>query len=146
GGPVLKDRLWYFGGARLERTTTSNLLPLTGFAYSGKNNNRRYEGKLTAALAPGQTLQGTFIDSRTDQYAVSHPNSIDPRALTSPVTSNRLGVATWRGAIANRMFATAQYSQKFWQVNNNGGTSTNVYDSPFLTRGTTAGVPASAEY
>ena len=55
---------------------------MTGVAYAGQNNNRRYEGKLTGTLAPGQTLQGTYIDSRTDQFAVSHPNAIDPRALT----------------------------------------------------------------
>jgi hypothetical protein len=146
GGPVMKDRLWYFGGVRVERTNTANALPQTGVAYEGKNDNTRYEAKLTGTLAPGQTLQGSFISSRTDQYAVSHPNSIDPRALTSPLTTNRLGVATWRGAIANRLFATAQYSQKFWEVNDNGGTSTNIYDSPFLTRGTTSGVPASLEY
>lgn len=146
GGPVVKDRLWYFGGARVERTTTSNLLPQTGFAYAGKNDNRRYEGKLTGTVATGQTLQGTYIDSRTEQFAVSHPNSIDRRALTKPTTNNRLGVATWRGVIANRAFATAQYSQKYWQVGNNGGTSTDILDSPFLTRGTTAGVPGNLEY
>jgi len=146
GGPVMKDRLWFFGGTRVERTTTSNLLPVTGIAYEGKNNNRRYEAKLTGTIAAGQTLQGSFIDSSTDQYSVSHPNSIDPRALTSPHTANRLGVATWRGVIANRAFATAQYSQKFWQVTNNGGTSTDIHDSPFLSRGTTSGVPANAEY
>jgi hypothetical protein len=146
GGPVMKDRLWFFGGTRVERTTTANLLPVTNIAYAGQNDNTRYEAKLTGTLTPGQTLQGTFINSSTDQYAVSHPNSIDPRALTSPNTTNRLGVATWRGVIANRAFATAQYSQKFWQVTNNGGTSTDIHDSPFLSRGTTAGVPASAEY
>jgi hypothetical protein len=146
GGPIVKDRLWFFGGARAERTTTANLLPQTNVAYAGRNNNRRYEAKLTGTFAPGQTLQGTYIDSRTEQYAVSHPNSIDARALTTPVTANRLGVATWRGTIANRAFATAQYSQKFWQVRDNGGTSTDILDSPFLTRGTTAGVPANLEY
>src|SRR5688572_18548996 len=146
GGPLVKDRLWYFGGARVERTTTSNLLPQTGFAYAGKNDNRRYEGKLTGTIAQGQTLQGTYIDSRTEQFAVSHPNSIDARALTKPTTNSRLGVATWRGVIANRAFATAQYSQKYWQVGNNGGTATDIVDSPFLTRGTTAGVPGNLEY
>src|SRR4051812_28290462 len=120
GGPVMKDRLWFFGGTRVEHTTTANVLPQTGIPYAGENNNRRYEAKLTGTLAPGQTLQGTFIDSRTDQYAVSHPNSIDPRALTHPQTNNRLGVATWRGSLGGRIFATAQYSQKFWQVTNNG--------------------------
>jgi hypothetical protein len=146
GGPVMKDRLWFFGGARVEHTTTANLLPQTGVAYSGKNDNRRYEAKLTGTLAPGQTLQGSFIDSRTDQFAVSHPNSIDVRALTHPETANRLGVATWRGVLAGRAFATAQYSQKTWQVTNNGGTSTDIHDSPFLTRGTTSGVPGNLEY
>ncbi|HET7697911.1 MAG TPA: TonB-dependent receptor [Vicinamibacterales bacterium] len=146
GGPIVKDRLWFFGGARAERTTTANLLPQTSVAYSGRNKNSRYEGKLTGTVAPGQTLQGTYIDSRTEQYAVSHPNSIDPRAITSPVIANRLGVATWRGALANRAFLTAQYSQKYWQVRNNGGTSTDIHDSPFLTRGTTAGVPANLQY
>src|SRR3954454_18448037 len=142
----MKDRLWFFGGVRSERTTTSKLLPQTNVPYQGRNNNRRYEGKLTGTLTPGQTLQGTFIDSRTDQFAVSHPNSIDPRALTSPRTSNRLGAATCRGGVANRAFATAQYSQKLWQVTNNGGTSLDIHDSPFLSRGTTSGVPAGAEY
>jgi Carboxypeptidase regulatory-like domain len=146
GGPVMKDRLWYFAGGRVERTTTANLLPLTGVAYAGENDNRRYEGKLTGTLAPGQTLQGTYIDSRTNQFAVSHPNSIDPLALTRPTTTNRLAVATWRGVVANRAFATAQYSQKTWQVTNNGGTSTDIHDSPFLSRGTTPGVVGNAEY
>ncbi|MEO6235913.1 MAG: TonB-dependent receptor [Vicinamibacterales bacterium] len=146
GGPIMKDRLWFFGGTRVERTTTANLLPQTGVAYAGTNDNRRYEGKLTGTLAPGQTLQGSYIDSRTEQYAVSHPNSIDARALTHPLTANRLGVATWRGVLAGRAFATAQYSQKTWQVRNNGGTSADIHDSPFLTRGTTSGVPANLEY
>ena len=146
GGPIQKDRLWFFGGLRSEKTTTSNTLPQTGAGYQGENNNRRYEAKLTGTLTPGHTLQGTFIDSRTDQFAVSHPNAIDPLALTKPVTSNRLGVATWRGTIANRAFATAQYSQKFWQVRDNGGSSTDIHDSPFLTRGVTTGVGANLEY
>src|SRR4030095_16922625 len=57
GGPSRKDRLWYFGGVRVERTTTSNLLPQTGTAYAGKNDNRRYEGKLTGTLTPRQPRQ-----------------------------------------------------------------------------------------
>jgi outer membrane receptor protein involved in Fe transport len=146
GGPVMRDRLWYFAGARVERTTTSNLLPQTGVTFAGKNDNRRYEGKLTGTIAAGQTLQGTYIDSRTEQFAVSHPSSIDPRSLTKPTTNNRLGVATWRGVIAQRAFATAQYSQKYWQVGNNGNSSTDIIDSPFLTRGTTSGVPGNLEY
>ena len=58
GGPVMKDRLWFFGGTRVERTTTSNLLPVTGVGYQGKNDNRRYEAKLTGTLAAGTDAAG----------------------------------------------------------------------------------------
>src|SRR3954467_3502169 len=34
GGPVMKDRLWFFGGTRVERTTTANLLPVTTLPYA----------------------------------------------------------------------------------------------------------------
>ncbi|HVZ20454.1 MAG TPA: hypothetical protein VG871_05305, partial [Vicinamibacterales bacterium] len=144
GGPILHDRLWFFGAGRVERTTTSNVLPQTGVAYQGQNNNRRVETKLTGRVASGQTLQGTFLDSHTNQYTVSHPNSVDPRSLTHPVTANRLGVATWRGVLGSRLFATAQYSQKSWEVSNQGGTSTDIHESPFLTRGVLE--PPSLEY
>ena len=32
----MKDRLWFFGGARVERTTTANLFPQTGIPYTGR--------------------------------------------------------------------------------------------------------------
>jgi hypothetical protein len=72
--------------------------------------------------------------------------SIDPAAMTEPTTLNRLFAATWRGTLGTGTFATAQYSQKFWKLENAGGTSTNVLDSPILTRGVSAGVPAGLQY
>jgi hypothetical protein len=44
-----------------------------------------------------------------------------------------------------RTFATAQYSQKWWKLENAGGTSTAITDSPFLTRGV-LGVPGGLQY
>ena len=37
-----------------------------GIPFTTSNENTRYEGKLTATLRPGHTLQGTLIDNRTD--------------------------------------------------------------------------------
>ena len=44
-----------------------------------------------------------------------------------------------------RTFAEAQVSQKNWRLQNAGGTSAAIVDSPFLTRGV-LGVPASLQY
>ena len=146
GGPLLRDRVWFFGGSRLERTTTQGTFAQTRIPYTSKNDNTRYEGKLTGTIASGHTLQGTVIDNRTDLVQPAFGGSIDPAAMTTPSTLNRLYVANWRGVLGARTFATAQYSQKSWKLQNAGGSSVNVFESPFLTRGTTAGIPATLQY
>jgi hypothetical protein len=146
GGPVLRDRAWFFVGSRIERTTTQGTFAQTRIPYTGHNDNTRYEGKLTGTIASGHTLQGTVIDNRTDLVQPAYGGSIDPAAMTTPSTLNRLYVATWRGVLGARTFATAQYSQKNWKLQNAGGSSTSVFESPIMTRGATAGVPAGVQY
>ena len=146
GGPVMRDRVWFFGGTRIERTTTQGTFAQTRLPYTSHNDNTRYEAKLTGTLADGHTLQGTFIDNTTDLVQPAFGGSIDPAAMTTPSTLNRLFAATWRGALGARTFATAQYSQKNWKLQNAGGSSTNVFDSPILTRGTTPGLPGGLQY
>ena len=64
GGPVVRDRVWFFGAGRFENSSTSGTMPATAVAYTKTNDSKRYEGKLTGSRAPGHTLQGTFIDNR----------------------------------------------------------------------------------
>ncbi|MEP6915901.1 MAG: TonB-dependent receptor [Acidobacteriota bacterium] len=146
GGPIKRDRLWFFGGTRAERTTTQSAFAQTRIPFSSTNDNTRYEAKLTGTIAPGQTLQASWIDSRTSLHQPSLGASIDPATFTSPSTPNRIFAATWRGVLGARTFATAQYSQKDWRLENAGGTSAAIVDSPFLTRGVTAGIPASLQF
>ena len=146
GGPVVRDRVWFFGGSRIERTTTAGTFAQTRLPYTRHDDNTRYEAKLTGTIRNGHTLQGTFIDNTTDIVMPAFGGSIDPAAMTNPTTLNRLFVTTWRGVVGQRTFATAQYSQKFWKLQNAGNSSTNVMDSPILTRGVTAGIPASLQY
>jgi hypothetical protein len=145
GGPLVRDRLWFFGGARIERTTTQSAFAQTGLPYSTRNENTRYEGKLTATPHNGHTVQGSFINNATDLVQPALPSAIDPKTFTTPLTPNRLLGASWRGVVGSRTFATAQYSQKSWKLQNAGGSSTAILDSPFMTRGT-LGVPAGLLY
>jgi hypothetical protein len=145
GGPILRNRLWYFGGVRAERTTTQSAFAQTRIPFTSTNENTRYEAKLTGTIAAGHTLQGSFIDNRTALRQPSIGAAIDPVTITTPSTPNRIVAAAWRGVLGPRTFADAQYSQKNWRLQNAGGTSTAVVDSPFLTRGV-LGVPASLLY
>jgi outer membrane receptor protein involved in Fe transport len=145
GGPVRRDRVWFFGAARIERTTTQSAFAQTRIPYTSTNDNTRYEGKVTGTVHSGHTLQATLIDNQTDLRQPSLGASIDPAAMTTPSTPNRIVAATWRGALGRRAFAEAQFSQKNWKLEHAGGTSAAIVDSPFLTRGV-SGIPANLQY
>ncbi len=135
GGPLAKDRVWYFGAGRFENTSTFGTMPATAVPYTKSNNSKRYEGKLTGSLRQGHTLQGSFIDNRV--HRANEPVlsfSIDRAALISPSVPNRLGVVNYNAALNQRILLSAQYSQKHFATEGVGGTSTNILDSPFLTR------------
>ncbi len=134
GGPLAKDQLWFFGAGRWERSSTQGAFPQTAAPLVTETNNDRYELKLTGSLGPGHTLRGSFVDNDLTGAQASLPFSIDPRAYVRPHTPNRLFVANYAGTVGSRLLATAQYSQKHWGVRNNGNTSTDILDSPFLTR------------
>ena len=97
GGPIRRDRVWFFGGARVERTTTQSAFAQTRIPFTSTNENTRYEAKVTGSIAPGHTLQGSLIDNRTNLRQPSLGVSIDPATLTTPSTPNRTFAASWRG-------------------------------------------------
>ena len=135
GGPVSKDRVWFFLAGRFENSSTFGTMPATAIPYTKTNDSKRYEGKLTGTLLQGHTLQGSFIDNRV--HRANEPVlsfSIDKAALISPSVPNRLGVVNYNAAVNQRMLVSAQYSQKDWRTEGVGGTSANILDSPFLTR------------
>jgi hypothetical protein len=135
GGPMSKDRVWFFLAGRFENSSTFGTMPATAAPYTKSNDSKRYEGKLTGTLRQGHTLQGSFIDNRV--HRANEPVlsfSIDRAALISPSVPNRLGVVNYNAALNQRMLVSAQYSQKDWRTEGVGGTSTNIVDSPFLTR------------
>src|SRR5688500_17503887 len=59
GGPLVRDRAWFFGGTRIERTTTQGTFAQTRIPYTSHNDNTRYEGKVTGSIASGHTVQGS---------------------------------------------------------------------------------------
>ncbi len=59
--------------------------------------------------------------------------SIDPTSITESERPNDLVVATYRGALGSSLAAEVQFSQKRFGFRGGGGTSTDIYDSPFIT-------------
>jgi hypothetical protein len=146
GGPVLRDRLWFFHAGRHQSTATPQPFQQTGIANSNTAKNDRLEFKGTATAWAAQTFQGQIIRNQTEQIQPSFAFSIDPSTIVNRELPNTLVVGSWRGVLTQKLFATAQVSRRKFSFENSGGTSTNILDSPFLTRGFTSGVPATLHY
>jgi hypothetical protein len=149
GGPIVRDRLWFFAAGRLESTGTPNTLAQNGAAYTRTDTNRRAEGKVTATFAPAHTVQASYIDNWTEQAnvsAVSAAALIDARTLTTRQLPNRLFGLSYNGQLTGSLLATVQFSDKLQAFRNNGGTGSSLADSPFISEGAMAGVPGGLYY
>ncbi len=134
GGPLRRDRLWFFFAGRTQSSETSLTLPQTAAAFQQTDDQHRWELKLTATPWVNQTVQVQYLDRRQVSVRPSIPITIDPTASDEQDTPGHLFVANWNGVLAGRFFATAQYSQKANHPRF-GNTSTQLADSPFLTIG-----------
>ncbi len=146
GGPLLRDRLWFFAAGRRQATETVAPLPDTGIANTNTTKNNRLELKGTGTLAANHTLQTSFIRNNTESTAPAFGFSVDPNTKVTGQRPNDLWIVNYRGVLGAKFFATAQISRREFGFRNNGGTSTAIIDSPFLTRGTTSGVVATRHY
>jgi hypothetical protein len=149
GGPITRDRLWFFGAARYQRDPTPNTFVQTGGSYTRVDTVKRGEIKLTGTFAPNQTLTGDFTTNSTiqkDRPSLNAASSLDPSVLVTEKIPNNLLVTTYNGVLAQKFFTTLQYSQKKFRFVDAGGTKTEITASPFRTRGVAAGVPPSLHY
>ena len=141
GGPVSKDRLWFFGAGRWETTNTPSTFSQTGLAYTRTDRNRRGEVKLTGRFRLADTISGTYINNSTEQANTSGVPAaaiLDRNVLVTRQLPNRLVAVNYSGVIGQSLFATLQYSQKKQQFERNGGSSSALINSPFVTLGAAA--------
>src|SRR3989475_107132 len=149
GGPIVKDKLWFFAAGRYENSNTPQTTVQTNIAYTEQVTNKRGDLKGTGTVAAGHTLQASYINNGTTQANVSGLGATlrgDPNILVTRQLPNRLFAANYNGIVANKLFATAQYSEKKFGFRNSGGTSTALIDSPFRSRGVTSGVAGNVFY
>ena len=134
GGPVMLDRLWFFYSGLITRQQEPDTFNETGIAFDTSTAEDRHQIKLTGTLAPGHTLSGSFLRRAYTDTDATFGFSVVPNAIVDRVRPQDLFVATYRGSLASDVFAEVQYSQKRHGFRGGGGTSTDIFDSPFLTR------------
>jgi outer membrane receptor for ferrienterochelin and colicin len=136
GGPIWKDRIWFFGAGRLSDTTGSGQTAYTNIPYETGNDEKRYEGKLT--LTPLQNHAVTASYTKIDQdvtndnqgYFVLDLDSVTDRSLPQELLS-----VNYSGVFSGSFSADAQYSRRKFTFEGSGSKftdlikGTNIFDT-----------------
>ncbi len=134
GGPVKKNRVWFFTAGRLQDTNERRTLVSSNVPYDFSNALRRYEAKATYSLAPGHRLEGAFTDSTEAQTnATFNPTtSMDERSLYNANRAMNLTTVNYSGVVTTHLFVEARVSARNETLTNVGATATDLVNGTLL--------------
>jgi hypothetical protein len=137
GGPIVKDRTWFFGAGRLEKQTSAEETVQSRIPYTYSMEDTRVEAKLTQSVTPNQRLRfGVMGTSREESNAIQTIMSGDPMdlgALTDRQTPERHVSAGYQGMFGTSVFFEGQYSARRFAFQGAGGKTTDrILGTPLL--------------
>jgi hypothetical protein len=140
GGPLVKNRLWFFTAGRYAALQTPRTLAQSGIQVVQDDKNTRGELKLTGMVAPNHTIQGGFLNNPRTVTNGSGAIGlvIDPHSLSTISTPNRYFHGSYRGIIGTSRLLEAQVSGRRNELIGGGTGLDLVTDSPFVAPGFSA--------
>jgi Carboxypeptidase regulatory-like domain/TonB dependent receptor len=112
GGPMAKDRVWFFVAVRQQRQETTRTTVSTNIPYLRTNDDKRYEGKLTYTVRPGHAVRGSFLYMDQVLKNSTGSNVMDLASLTNQGQPQDLYSVHYSGVVRPNLFVEAQYSSR----------------------------------
>jgi hypothetical protein len=134
GGPILKDKLWFFGAARLtgDRVTNGTTFA-TNLNFEDVRNQKRFEGKLTYALSSKHTFRGAYTKIKDTEDGNFFGNIMDFASLVNGrATPQDLLSANYTGILTPKFFVEGQYSRRRFTFLNSGSLFTDPIQGTLL--------------
>ena len=134
GGPVIRDRLWFFTAGRLTTQTFNRQLVITNIPYEFEDKSGRYEAKVTYAADASHRVQGVFTKINRDQVNTtqSTATSMDLNSLYSRSLPEDLFTMNYTGVLARSLFVEGRYSQRHSQIIGSGSPFTDLQKGTLL--------------
>ena len=126
GGPIFKDRLWFFAAGRFEKNEDGRTTDFTAFSYTRVDDEKRYEGKLTYALRQNHTFKGAYTKRRLDTTNNNFGTIMDAKSLYDNANDENLYSANYTGVLTNSWFVETQYSRRELAFLGSGGSFTDM--------------------
>ncbi len=132
GGPAIKDRIWFFGNARLEdRSLAANTNVYPNYpvdSFTQTIDEKRYEGKLTLTPFQSHTLVGSYtkIDLLQSNNFFANAPILDLKQLNDRELPQELISVNYNGVLTNSLFVEGQYSRRKFTFKNDGSRFTDL--------------------
>ena len=140
GGPILRDRLWFFNAGRWQNTQHLDDAAETAPAVRHRPvEEQALEFKGTGTVAANHTVPGAATSGTrpTRSQPPLRLQSIDPRRVVESRASRTSCSSPASNGVLTRHAASprVQVSQKKYGFRGTGGTDTDIHASPFITPG-----------
>ncbi len=132
GGPILKDRLWFFGAGRFEARTANRSTAFTNLNYDNIRDQKRYEGKLTWSITSEHTFKGAYTKIQDKEDGNAFTPIMDFASLVNRETPQDLLSLNYAGILSPKFFVEAQYSRRRFTFVGSGSQFTDLIKGTLL--------------
>ncbi|HET7745696.1 MAG TPA: TonB-dependent receptor [Vicinamibacteria bacterium] len=126
GGPIFKDKLWFFGAARLKEDTASETTRFTNLVYDNIVDDKRFEGKLTWAVTPKHSFKGALTKREREETNNTFGTVMDRASFYDSGQPERLLSVNYTGILSSKFFVEAQFSQRKLSFVGSGARFTDI--------------------
>ena len=116
GGPIWKDRFWFFLAGRDRGESSQDTTVRTNITYPTGDDEQRIEAKATIALTPSHSLIGSYLEIERTRSGVVFGNVLDLRSLNNRTDPQDLTAVNYTGILTSNLFAEAQYSERNFDI------------------------------
>ena len=75
GGPIIRNRLWFFNADRYQNAQTDNIFAEFSGPYTTGTKNKRFELKLTGSPIVNHTVSGSFLEQPDRATQLARPST-----------------------------------------------------------------------
>jgi outer membrane receptor protein involved in Fe transport len=133
GGPILKDRIWFFNAGRFVEETRALQTTFSNLSWNRTRNEKRYEGKLSYAVDMRHTVRGAYLHRGTvtegDAFSA---NILDLASLTTRHDPETLLSLNYNGILGSNFFIEGQYSGRQGSATGAGSMYTDMVRGTLL--------------